>query len=184
MNMQKLAPWNWFKKEEEGGTALPVNRLDQPTRSAHPMARMHHEMDRMFDDFFRDFGLSTPSWSRGLAPSFSEGWLKPSVDISATDREYTIHVELPGISEKDVRVELSGDTLKISGEKKHEQEDKGKEYYSVERSYGSFQRVLSLPEDANGDQIEAKFKNGVMTITLPRKESAKPKSKQIEVKAN
>ncbi len=184
MNMHKLAPWNWFKKEEESGAVLPVNRIESPRLPAHPFARMHREMDRIFEDFFTGFGLMSPEGSGIFPASVTDRWLKPSVDISAGDNEYTIHVELPGITQKDVQVELTGDTLRIRGEKRQESEDKGKEYYRVERSYGSFQRVLSLPEDADGDKIEAKFKDGVMTITLPRKESAKPKAKRIDVKTN
>jgi HSP20 family protein len=82
-----------------------------------------------------------------------------------------------------VEVEVSGDTLKIRGEKKQEKEDKGRDYYAIERSYGSFQRVLALPADAKVDGIDAKFKNGVMTITIPRDESASQSVKKIEVKS-
>jgi HSP20 family protein len=105
------------------------------------------------------------------------------LDVGATDKEYTISVELPGVDPKDVKLELSGDTLKISGEKKQETEHKEKDYYRIERSYGSFQRVLSLPEDADGDAITAEYKNGVMKIAIPRRQADAKDTKRIEIKA-
>jgi HSP20 family protein len=110
-------------------------------------------------------------------------WLKPNLDILASDKEYTLQVELPGVSDKDVRIEVSGDSLRIWGEKKQEKEDKGRDYYAVERSYGSFQRVLAFPQDAKVDGIDAKFKDGVLTITIPRDESASQTVRKIEVKS-
>ncbi|MBN1518414.1 Hsp20/alpha crystallin family protein [Candidatus Sumerlaeota bacterium] len=186
MNMNKLAPWNWFKKEDEThDAALPVRRAAGEARPAHPIEQMHREMDRVFDDFFRGTGVSPWRHSSLASPGWNDnGWLKPSVDISATDQEYAINVELPGVSEKDVQVELSGDTLRISGEKKHEKEENGRDFYSVERSYGAFQRVLAIPDDAQEDGINAAFKNGVMTITIPRKEPGPgSKAKRIEIKS-
>lgn len=183
VNVSKLAPWNWFKKEEERASSLPVRRVGGESTVEHPIQALHQEVDQLFNDFFRGFGLA-PLSRFPMLPSLAERsrWLKPSLDISATDKEYTLQVELPGINEKDVQVEVSGDALKIWGEKKQEKEDKGRDYYAVERSYGSFQRVLALPEDAKTDGIEAKFKNGVMTITIPRDESASQSVKKIEVK--
>ncbi|GAB4325108.1 MAG: Hsp20/alpha crystallin family protein [Candidatus Sumerlaeia bacterium] len=184
VNISKLAPWNWFKKEQEQASVLPVRYAGGKPAVEYPLQALRHEIDQLFNDFFRGFGLS-PLARSPLFPSLAEGaqWFKPNLDISATDKEYTLQVELPGISEKDVQVEVSGDTLKIWGEKKLEKEDKGRDYYVVERSYGSFQRVLALPEDAKTDAIEARFKNGVMTITIPRIEAASQSSKKIEVKA-
>jgi HSP20 family protein len=185
VNLSRLAPWNWFKKEEQQGTSLPVRVAGKDNSAAsHPVQALHQEIDQIFNDFFRGFGLA-PLSRFPMPGSLTEGayWLKPSLDISATDKEYTLQVELPGISEKDVQVEVSGDALKIRGEKKQEKEDKGRDYYVVERSYGSFQRVLALPEDAKVDGIAAKFKNGVMTITIPRDESASQSVKKIEVKS-
>lgn len=102
--------------------------------------------------------------------------------IAADDKAYTIGVEVPGVEEKDLKLELSGDTLTISGEKRHEAEEKEKNYYRMERSYGSFQRVLTLPEDADRDGVSATFKNGVLTIEIPRLAAATADVKRIEVK--
>nr|WP_281357791.1 Hsp20/alpha crystallin family protein [Desulfobacter latus] len=109
--------------------------------------------------------------------------LKPRLDLSATDKEYTVSLEIPGVSEKDVNLELADDTLIIRGEKKQKKEEKKKNFYRLERSYGSFQRTLSLPEDADKDNIKADFKNGVLNITIPRKAlPSGTKAKQIEIK--
>ncbi|WP_222937654.1 Hsp20/alpha crystallin family protein [Spartinivicinus ruber] len=107
---------------------------------------------------------------------------KPSVDISAKDIEYLISVEVPGVEEKDIKLEIKDHTLVISGEKKQEKEDKEEHHYRVERSYGCFQRVLAIPEDASTEEINASFKNGVLSITLPRRELPNRKAKQIEIK--
>lgn len=103
--------------------------------------------------------------------------------LSATDTEYTVTAEIPGVDDKDVKLEIVDDTLTIRGEKKQEKEEKEKNYYRLERSYGSFQRVLSLPDDVDQDGVKANFKKGVLTITLPRKALPKPEAKRIEIKA-
>jgi HSP20 family protein len=106
------------------------------------------------------------------------------LDVGASDKEYTISVELPGVDEKEIQLELSNNTLKIKGEKKQQKEEKEKNYYRMERSYGSFQRVLSLPEDADQEKINATYKNGIMEIAIPRKASQKTETKKIEIKTN
>lgn len=111
--------------------------------------------------------------------------MKPNVDIKEGKKDYTISVEVPGVEEGDVKLELADGALTISGEKKHEKEDKDENYYCVERSYGSFKRVLSLPQDAKEEDIEAKFKNGVLKITVPREEveKAETEAKMIDIKS-
>jgi HSP20 family protein len=138
-------------------------------------------MDNLFENAFRGFGIS-PFASELFTPLTASGLLKPQVDVAATDKEYLITVEVPGVGEKDVKIEVAGDTMTIRGEKKQEKEEKEKNYYRVERSYGSFQRVLSLPEDADQEDIKAKFENGVLTITMPRKALPKPEVKEIEIR--
>lgn len=183
MQINKLAPWNWFKKEQEQeAKSLPVVRREAQTAHPDSIFRIHREINRMFDDVFRNFGLPGMGYDRpGLSTAQAE-WLKPTLDVGASDNEYTISVELPGVNEKDVQLELVGDTLRLKGEKKQEKEEKERDYYRIERSYGSFQRVLSLPEDAEQGGITASYKNGVMTIRVPRKSVEKPETKQIEIK--
>ena len=186
MGSKKWVPWNWFKKEEEdAGKVVPVKRenaKEQGGMPAYSRQQFHQEIDRLFDQAFRGFGLSSFGFDQPLFPRLADGMLKPTLDLGATDKEYTITVEIPGVDEKDVKVEIVNDTLTISGEKKQEKEEKEKNYYRMERSYGSFQRVLSLPEDADQDKINATFKKGVLTVTMPRKALPKSDVKQIEVK--
>ena len=183
MDIKKLAPWNWFKKEQEGNT-LPIRRQETRTQYADPFSQIRQEIDRVFDSAFSGFGFPSIGFGRELTPAAQTDWLKPTLDVGASDKEYTISVELPGVDEKDVQLELINDTLKIKGDKKQQKEEKEKNYYRMERSYGSFQRVLSLPEDADQDNIKAVYKNGIMNITIPRKAAPKTEVKQIEIKTN
>jgi HSP20 family protein len=186
MDLKKWVPWNWFKKEEEDtGKTVPVRREDSHGQSgllASPIQQFHHEIDRLFDQMFHGLDLSSFRSERRL-PRLSGSILKPTLDLSASDKEYTITVEIPGVDQKDVKLEIVNDTLTIHGEKKQEKEEKEKNYYRMERSYGAFQRVLSLPEDADQDGIEATFKKGVLTVTLPKKSIPKSGVRQIEVKS-
>ncbi len=178
MNLKKLMPWNWFKKEEEV-TLVPVKRGEV---FGDPLAQLHADIDRLFGQAFRVVGWPVTDMSRlfgetALAP------LKPHVDIAATDREYVITAEVPGLEASDLQLELLDDTLLIRGEKRQEWEKQHAGVYRMERRYGAFERILSLPDDADPDRLEAKLKHGVLTVTLPRKPSAKAASRLIEVKA-
>lgn len=187
MDIKKLAPWNWFKKEEEqSGASVPVvQRSDaHPSYSEegpqNPLLHLHREVDRLFENAFRGFGVS-PFNGNVFPIMTTAGLLKPQVDIGATEKEYSITVEVPGVDEKDVKVEITDNTMTIHGEKKQEKEEKDKNYYRVERSYGSFQRVLSLPDDADQEKIKATFKKGILTIKMPRKAAPKSKVQQIPI---
>lgn len=180
--MKKLAPWNWQKHEDrEKGKTVPTRSGSQ--MEGHPLFPLHHEIDRLFTDAFRGFSDFPFGLGRELATLAPSTWLQPTMDIAATEKEYTVTLELPGVDEKEIHLEITADTLKIEGEKKQEKEEKEKNYYRVERSYGSFLRTLSLPDDADRDAIQATFKQGVMKISIPRKTPPKPESKKIEIKA-
>jgi len=186
MDFKKLAPWNWFKKEEEENAhAVPVRR-EAPLAAAGgmggPFGQLQQEIDHIFDNFFREFDLAFRR--PGLLPAATLGgaMLKPSLDIGADDKEYTITVEVPGVSQKDVSIEVANRTLTIRGEKRQQSENKDKNFYRVECAYGAFQRVLSLPDDADEDAIKAEFAHGVLTITIPRREGAYADTKQIPIK--
>lgn len=182
MELTKLNPWNWFKNEEQSEPKrYPVSRAGQQYA---PLTQLHREIDRIFDNAFSGLSLAPFGFDNALSGTHQDILLKPNVDIEASDKEYTVTVEIPGVEEDNITLELAGNTLTIKGEKKQESEKKEKDMYRVERAYGSFQRVLSLPEDAQRDSIHAQFKNGVLTITLPRTQVAtKPKSKVIEIKS-
>lgn len=143
------------------------------------------DMDRVFDRFAGAFGL--PSLSRIFdTPAFgfasSVAGPSPAVDITEDATSYKMTAELPGMSEKDVEVTVSGDTLMIKGEKRQETEKKEESYYLSERSWGAFQRSFSLPDDVDRDKINAEFVKGVLTLTLPKTAQAQQQRRQIEIK--
>lgn len=112
---------------------------------------------------------------------FTKAQWAPLVDISEDEHEYLIKSELPGIEKDQVKVTVENGILLISGERTSEEEDKTRKHHRVERSYGSFLRSFSLPDDADGTKIKAEFKNGVLKVHLPKSEAAKPKSIEIKV---
>lgn len=180
MDIRKLVPWNWFKEEEiPENRSLPIARRE--TQPYSPLAQLHSEVDRLFETMLRNFahpGLDTAAVQPG-----QNQLLRPSVDIAATEKAYSITVEAPGVDEDNIQLELLENTLTVKGEKKHLSETREANFYRVERHYGAFQRILSLPEDADRDNIDAQFSNGVLTITLPRKALSKPRGKVIDIRS-
>lgn len=171
-----LTPWNWFKKEEEQRQAGQAQNVLKSTD--HPLSRLHHDLDTLFDQMFQ--GVSRLS-SLNRQREMGGGLLMPQVDIGESQKDYTITVEVPGVHEKDIDLTLLDGTLTIRGEKRDEHEDKGKHYHRIERSYGSFQRILSLPTDADENTVKAKFKDGVLTITIAKDLQAKPPVRKIAI---
>jgi HSP20 family protein len=173
--------WNWTKDDDQQdsrniSTSAPESR-NLPAASSYfgPLSHFYHDMDRMFDQAFRNFGLPSV-----LAPM--QGMLMPKIDISSTDKEYRIEVEVPGIQEEDIRLDVTRDgQLCICGEKRQENDRQEKDFHRTERSYGSFSRTLSLPDDVDQDNIQANFDSGVLTITIPRMESQTSQARRIEV---
>jgi HSP20 family protein len=98
---------------------------------------------------------------------WDEGWL-PAVDVSESDREYTVTAELPGLEAKEIQVSVEGDILTIRGEKRRRQEERTRSFHRVERSYGVFSRSLQLPGNADGEKVRAEYKDGVLTLTIPK----------------
>lgn len=148
----------------------------------NPFALLHREMNDVFDHFLRDFeGPFRPaiwSGSRGLSAVNA-----PSVDISETEDEVQVAAELPGMTEKDVEVSLDDDLLTIKGEKKAEHEEKKRNYHLVERSFGQFQRSIPLPSGVDRSKVKARFRNGVLTVSLPKTTESKKQKKTIEITA-
>ena len=131
------------------------------------------EMNRMFDDFFgRDFAVE---------PFARTGEWVPALEVSESETALAVKAELPGLDPKDVEVTLADGILTIRGEKKKESETQEKNVHLVERSYGSFERSVQLPTDVKLDAVEAKFKNGVLTVELPKAEEAKTRAVKINV---
>ncbi|WP_250658223.1 Hsp20/alpha crystallin family protein [Alkalimarinus coralli] len=183
MDLKQLNPWNWLNHEEGERRERERNEhsLAPSPMMQSPIMRLHQDINRLFDEAFKGFGTLPTGWDTSF---FSEqtNLLKPNINIESDSKNYTISLEVPGVDEDAVELEVSNDTLVIKGEKKQEKEDKNKEYHRMERTYGKFQRVLSLPEDASQDDIKADFKNGVLTINIPRKEVAKTNVRHIDIK--
>ncbi|KUJ80208.1 hypothetical protein AVO43_14395 [Microbulbifer sp. ZGT114] len=178
MDMKKLAPWNWLKEEQVSSPA-GLDGTSEPQRHASAMARMYDRLDQMFDELFHGAAGKHDNPSGIRAETLL---LKPKVDIAATEHAYTISVEAPGVQEKDIQLELLGSTLTISGEKRrsHQEGDEA-HFYRVERSFGTFQRILSVPADADLEGIEANFSNGLLEVRLPRILEEKQKGKRIDI---
>ncbi len=140
-----------------------------------PFSIMRRRMDQVFEGFLHGFDLHP------FEPQF--GGFSPNIDVVESDKEIRISAELPGMEEKDIEVSINKESLSIKGEKKEEKEDKGKGYYRMERSYGSFSRTIPLPIEVETDKIEAKFKKGVLSIVLPKTARAVSETKKIAVKA-
>jgi HSP20 family protein len=182
MNIKKYVPWNWFQHEKEDAKNVPVYSGPTRTMPSYPVSQLHREIDRLFDEAFRGF----PSMFReGLEwPEITPVMLSPNLDIKESDKDYVVSVEVPGISKDDVDIRVEGNTLIITGEKKQEKKEDKENYHCVERHYGSFERMLTLPQDANADNINASFKDGVLRIDIKRQAKSVPAEvKKIDVKA-
>ena len=105
----------------------------------------------------------------------------PSVDITEDEKEYLITADAPGVKKDDLKVTVENGTLTVSGERKSEKEEKGKKFHKVERSFGSFSRSFTLPEDAEDEKLSAQFKEGVLTVHLPKSTKAQAKNKEIKI---
>jgi HSP20 family protein len=144
------------------------------------MERRFQEMERRFDDFFRSpFSFMPPWMPRLRMPEMEE--ISPSIDVFTEGEDVVVKAELPGIKRKDIHVNLTGDTIIISGEKEKEEKIEKKDYHSVECSYGSFRRSFSLPAEIEPERASAKFKSGVLEIRMPKTEEAKRKEKRLPV---
>lgn len=154
---KELAPWTGFS---------PLREL----------RALEERMDTLFGEVFPRFGALSPRWTEA---SEIYGW-EPAVEIYDNDKEFVLKAELPGISEKDVHVNRDEGVLTITGERKEEKEVKKDKFYRTERFYGSFSRSFVLPPSVDAEGITATFKDGVMKISMPKRETAKPKEIKIE----
>ncbi len=163
MAVKDLIPW--------GRSRSSVPSTIQ-SEEANPFLTLHREMNRLFDDVFDRFDSGMPSLL-GRMPSW------PSIEVTASDKEVRIAAELPGLEEKDIDLLVDDDVLTIRGEKRAETEDKDRRF--SERYYGRFERVIPLPFEVEDDKAEASFKNGVLTITLPKSSNAQERAKRIVI---
>jgi len=174
-------------------TKLPVKTeqkaggVQTAQQAWHPFETFRREVDRLFEDFGRDLWSSPFRRPTFNVEPFWRGELKftgaPAVDIAEKDNAFEITADLPGMDEKNVEVQVANGNLTIKGEKKEEKEEKKKDFYLHERHFGSFERSFSIPDGVDADKIEANFKKGVLTVTLPKKPEAQKPAKKIDVKA-
>lgn len=167
MSVRDLIPWG------RGGDQLPSLYREG---DRNPFVSLHREMNRLLDDVFRSFDGRFPSF--GSPSTFNGGW--PSVEISETDKELRVTAEMPGLEQKDVEVLLDNDVLTLRGEKRSEAEDSQKQF--SERYYGRFERRIHLGHEVEAEKVDAQFRNGVLTVTLPKTAMAQSQVKRIAIK--
>ncbi len=163
MTLSELIHWN-------RSSNVPVRQ--QRNRFERSLLNMHDDMDHLFQDFFGNVHM--PSWAQEQA--------FPAVDIIENDKDFKVKVELAGMQPEDVEISVTDGFLTIKGEKQEETEEKDENYLRRETSYGSFQRTIALPETANCDEADAIFRNGVLSIEVPKKAEAVEKPKKLQIK--
>ena len=146
-----------------------------PFKRRSEVPTVFSEMDDLIKKMWYDFPF------HDLGEGVDLSW-SPRLDISETDKALEVVADLPGMEKKDINVSLDGDLLTIKGEKKEVKETKDKHYHSIERRSGSFYRALRIPVEVQNDKIEANFKDGVLTLTLPKAKETAKKAAQIEIK--
>jgi HSP20 family protein len=156
------------------------------SRPRRPLEGLRQEIDRLFDDFgigtwrspFRSSFFDMDPFRRAKA-AFSG---MPAVDVTETEKGYKVVAELPGMDEKNIEVKITNGMLTIKGEKQEDKEEEKQDYYVRERSFGSFERTLPVPDGVDLDKVDASFKNGVLTVALPKTAEAQKAEKKIAVR--
>lgn len=169
MNVRDLIPMS------RNGKNQPSSIFDEDGRNA--FLSLHRNVNRIFDDVFRSYDRSLSSF--GAFPGLNNGW--PNVEVSETDSDIKVTAEIAGLDEKDVEVLLKDGVLTLKGEKRSETEDEDKQF--SERFYGRFERRIPLGTDIDEDKVEASFKNGLLSVVLPKSEKAVSQVKRIEIKS-
>lgn len=166
MQISDLIPWGRDKEKRPASES-----------GSNPLVTLQRDINHVFEDFWNRV---ENGWN---GRSNVVGMFGPSTDVTETDKSVDVSVELPGMTEDDIDISLSSDAMTIRGEKKIEHEEERKGVYMSERSYGSFYRTVPLPAGVDTDKADATFKNGVLTISLPKTAEAQAKIKRIPVKA-
>jgi len=134
------------------------------------LVSLRDDMDRLFSTFFGGF------------PEEVEGFWSPVIDIEEDDDNYFVKAEIPGMKKEDVKISVRGNALSVSGERKQESETKNKTFHRIEQSYGKFMRTITLPSEIDTERVKATYKDGILTVTLPKPEATRPKEIEVEVK--
>lgn len=168
MQIGDLIPWGRDKDKPPANEDLSPNT---------PLATLQRDINTVFEEFWQRVEKGWSGRTGAVGP------FGPSTDVAETDDSVEVAVELPGMAEDDIEILLSGDAMTIRGEKKVAREEKRKGVYMSERSYGSFYRTIPLPPGVDTDKAQARFKRGVLTVTLPKSAEAQARVKRIPVKA-
>jgi HSP20 family protein len=169
MSVRDLIPWG-----RDNGNRSPTIFRDG---ERDPFLSLHREVNRLFDDVFRGFDSRLPSFAKRSA--FGGNW--PSLEISDGEKEIRVTAEVPGLEERDIEVLLDDGVLTLKGEKRSEIEDKDRQF--SERFYGRFERRIPVGHEVEEDMVDARFKNGVLTVTLPKTAKAQSQAKRIQIKS-
>lgn len=180
MALTQMIPSRWFGRETTPAVGSLSPRSTVLRGSDDPFIRMHETMDRLFDSLFdSSTGWSVARDGNGRMLSL----MTPELDIAETDKAYQLAVDLPGVNAEDIELSAEEDALVIRAERKEHKDEEGVRFHRVERRTGRFERMLTLPGDADTDNISAEFKNGVLEITVPRLEDvSSTRGRRIEIK--
>ncbi|MBA4601104.1 Hsp20/alpha crystallin family protein [Thermoactinomyces mirandus] len=144
-----------------------IERYRDQGRSYHPLtyslAQIHSEINRAFERFF-----DNPIWEKPMS-------IMPAINMKDDGNQYTIEADMPGLEDRNIEIEIHGNQLIIKGEHEQQEEKQGEKMYISERKYGSFHRSITIPEDANHDNIQASYENGVLVIAIPKDPGKKPR---------
>jgi HSP20 family protein len=176
MNIRDLIPWSQSRREpwSQSRRQVAVRREGE----ADPVQALQQSIDRVFEDFWRTFNLPMlGDWGDGL-----ESAVVPRVDVRETDQEVEVVAELPGMDEPDIDVSVSQGMLTIRGEKRSEREEEDDGYVLRERSFGRVERIVPLPDGLDVDSAQATFKNGVLTVRIPKTAETQRAAKRISVR--
>lgn len=167
-----MKPIQRLRKKKSHEVSMPVQA------EGRPFDLLHRRMDDLFEDFFEQF-----EHPRNLMPHslFGDAAFNPRFEVSDDEKEFVIKAELPGMNEEDIQVQLDEQVLIVSGEKREERSKRKKHQHYSEVQYGSFQRVIPLPQAVDGTQTQATFKRGVLTVRLPKTEAVRSSARRIEI---
>jgi len=183
--MKSLDRWLPFNRNR---TELPVSRSGETSGPVHPIVQMRREMDDIFDRFFGNaFGSTFGTWPVDFDiwyGDYAPRTFAPSIDIADEDKHIRVTAELPGLEQKDVDLTVRDNALYLRGEKKFEQTKEDERFYRTERSYGRFERTVPLPVEVDPNGAEATFRQGVLTVRLPKTGDSAAEPKQVPIESS
>jgi len=179
MKVRDLVPWGRTKSDGARGINAPERLSTRTEDNGNALQTLRTDINSVFDQFFDRFETTfMPKEFRGLGSV-----AQPSLDVSERKNKVSVSVDLPGMEDNDIDVSLTGDVLTIRGERQEDHRSDKDGHVVQERHYGAFYRTVQLPSGVKADEAKAKFKNGVLTVTIPKTEGAKSSTKRIDVRA-